>query len=283
MSDRQPPNPAAEPKGRRDKQDPPEGGDTALVRFEPIRQLRAHEYVADQIRRHIALRVVIPGEGLPPERELARMFGVGRPTIQHALRLLEADGLVEARRGRYGGTFVVEPTQDHATFDDLIVRVMRRAGELGELLEYRKMVDPAVAALAAANRTKSDLAAMRQAIDSMDRATTEPDYMRYDTAFHIAVARATQNTVLTRAIEDLRMALNDAITMLPESDTWHGRISNEHQTLLDAIAESDVQAARCAMEVHVAHSEQSLRVLLSLLNRRKDLADGTRKSIGERS
>src|SRR5260370_39200733 len=69
------------------------------VRFERIQQLRAHEYVAEQIRRHISLRLIKPGESLPAERELAVIFGVGRPTIQHALRMLEATGLVEARRG----------------------------------------------------------------------------------------------------------------------------------------------------------------------------------------
>jgi len=57
------------------------------LRFERIHQVRAHEYVAEQIRRHIALRLIKPGEALPAERELAGMFGVGRPTIQHALRL----------------------------------------------------------------------------------------------------------------------------------------------------------------------------------------------------
>src|SRR5256885_1565515 len=96
------------------------------VRFERIQQLRAHEYVAEQIRRHIALRLIKPGEALPAERELAGMFGVGRPTIQHALRLLEAAGLVEARRGRTGGTFITQRDQDSLAVDDLIVRVMQQ-------------------------------------------------------------------------------------------------------------------------------------------------------------
>src|SRR5256885_10996226 len=52
---------------------------TTGVRFERIQQLRAHEYVAEQIRRHISLRLIKPGESLPAERELASMFGVGRP------------------------------------------------------------------------------------------------------------------------------------------------------------------------------------------------------------
>ena len=61
------------------------GSAPSPLRFERIQQLRAHEYVAEQIRRHISLRLIKPGEALPAERELAGMFGVGRPTIQHAL------------------------------------------------------------------------------------------------------------------------------------------------------------------------------------------------------
>ena len=82
-------------------------GGTGKTGRRVVQQLRAHEYVAEQIRRHIGLRLIQPGEALPSERELASLFGVGRPTIQHALRLLEAGRLVEARRGRLtgGGVF----------------------------------------------------------------------------------------------------------------------------------------------------------------------------------
>ena len=138
-------------------------GSASPLRFERIHQLRAHEYVAEQIRRHIALRLVKPGEALPAERELAVMFGVGRPTIQHALRLLEAAGLVEARRGRTGGTFITRPEQDSLAADDLILRVMRHRKELEDLLLYRRVIEPAVARVAAATRRSADLTAMRRA------------------------------------------------------------------------------------------------------------------------
>src|SRR5450631_1776438 len=108
-------------------------GSASDVRFERIHQVRAHEYVAEQVRRHIALRLIKPGEALPAERELAVMFGVGRPTIQHALRLLEAAGLVAARRGRTGGTFITRPDQESLGADDLILRVMRQRKELEDL------------------------------------------------------------------------------------------------------------------------------------------------------
>jgi GntR family transcriptional regulator, transcriptional repressor for pyruvate dehydrogenase complex len=244
------------------------GSAVSSVRFEPIHQVRAHEYVAEQIRRHIALRLIKPGEALPAERELAGMFGVGRPTIQHALRLLEAAGLVEARRGRAGGTFITGSDQDSLAADDLIVRVMRHRKELEDLLLYRRLVEPAVAGVAARTRRGADLAAMRRAIRGMRAATSEPDYMRHDTDFHIAVAHATGNAFLTRGIEEIRMRLNDAMTLLPESEAWHGRISGEHEALLEAIENGDAETAEALMQEHVASSEQSLHAVLAAIKRR---------------
>jgi DNA-binding FadR family transcriptional regulator len=246
----------------------PSNGSSTSVRFERIQQLRAHEYVAEQIRRHIALRLIQPGEALPAERELAVMFGVGRPTIQHALSILEGAGLVEARRGRSGGTFVSRQDQDSLAVDGLIVRVMRHRKELADLLQYRRLIEPAVARAAAASRRTSDLAAMRKAIRGMTAATNEPEYMRHDTDFHIALARATGNKVLTHVIEDIRLQLNDAMTLLPESDTWHRRISGEHEALLEAIEKGDGDAAERVMEEHVAISEQGLHAVLAAIRRR---------------
>ena len=246
----------------------PDGPSSADVRFERIRQVRAHEYVAEQIRRHIALRLIKPGEALPAERELAVMFGVGRPTIQHALRLLEAAGLVQARRGRTGGTFITQRDQDSPAADDLILRVMRHRKELEDLLLYRRLIEPAVARVAATARREPDLAAMRRAIGGMLAATSEPDYMRHDTGFHIAVARAAGNAFLVRAIEEIRMRLNDAMTLLPESDAWHKRISGEHEELLVAIENGDAEGAETVMQEHVANSEQGLRAVLAAIRRR---------------
>ncbi|HEX7263538.1 MAG TPA: FadR/GntR family transcriptional regulator [Candidatus Dormibacteraeota bacterium] len=240
----------------------------STLRFERIHQLRAHEYVAEQIRRHIALRLIKPGEALPAERELAVMFGVGRPTIQHALRLLEAAGLVEARRGRTGGTFITRHDQDSHGADDMIVRVMRHRKELEDLLQYRRLIEPAAASVAATTRRSPDLAAMRRAIRGMAAATTEPDYMRHDTDFHIAVARATGNSFLTRAIEEIRMRLNDAMTLLPESEAWHQRLSGEHEALLEAIENGDADSAETLMQEHIAISEQGLRAVLAAIRRR---------------
>jgi len=239
------------------------------VSFDPIQQLRAHEYVAEQIRRHIALRLVAPGEALPSERELAAMFGVGRPTIQHAMRVLEADHLIEARRGRRGGTFVLEPTEDALVMEELVARLLRRRDELEELLVYRRTLEPAVSRLAAETRRRSDLQTMRRAIRNMVDSTTEADYMRFDTEFHLAVARATRNRYLEQATEEIRMQLNDALSLLPESETWHRRISGEHEAIFDAIEAGDADGAEAETDLHVANSDQGVRALLVAVWRRQ--------------
>jgi DNA-binding FadR family transcriptional regulator len=243
-------------------------GERPPLRFAPIQQLRAHEYVAEQVQRHIALRLIGPGESLPSERELAATFGVGRPTIQHALRLLEADRLVETRRGRNGGTFVAAPTSDDGALDDLMARVLRRRHELEEVLVYRRVIEPRVAREAARIRRREDLAAMYKAIDAMSQASSEPDYMRHDTEFHLSIAQATRNRFLMSAIEDVRLRLNDAMSLLPESDTWHRRLSGEHEAIAGAIRSRDGEAAEQAMDLHVAASELSVRALLSAISRR---------------
>jgi GntR family transcriptional repressor for pyruvate dehydrogenase complex len=237
------------------------------VRFQRIQQLRAHEYVAEQIRRHIALRLIAPGEALPSERELTSMFGVGRPTIQRALRVLEADHLVETRRGRTGGTFVSLPAEDSVVMEELILRTLRRREEIEELLEYRRTLEPRVSAVAAAARGKDDLAAMRRELAGMSEAASEPDYMHHDTQFHLAVARATGNRHFSRAVELIRAELNDVISLLPESDTWHRRISGEHETILDAVEAGDGPAAEAAMDLHVANSDQGIRAALVAIRR----------------
>lgn len=235
--------------------------------FAPIHQLRAHEYVAEQIRRHIALRLIGPGESLPSERDLAAMFGVGRPTIQHALRLLEADRLVEARRGRRGGTFVCKPGESSGTTDGVMARVLRRRQEIEELLVFRRAVEPSIAGQAARTRRQADISAMSRAIASMASAASEPEYMRHDTGFHLAVARATRNRFMIDAIEDTRMRLADVMSLLPESDIWHRRLSGEHESVLGAVKARNADAAQGAMTLHVAASEQGVRAVLAAISR----------------
>lgn len=237
------------------------------LEFSPIRQPRAHEYVAEQIRRHIALRLVQPGEALPAERELAAMFGVGRPTIQQALSVLEAEHLVEARRGRAGGTFVLQPADDDRVMEVLVTRLLRSRRQIFELLDHRAILEPAVARMAARSRRGPDLQRLRKALDGMSEATVESDYMRFDTEFHLAVATSTRNRYFTQAIEQIRMDLNDALSLLPETDTWHRQLAGEHEEIFEALRTGDQDAAEHAAALHVENSDTGVRAVLTAIRR----------------
>jgi GntR family transcriptional regulator, transcriptional repressor for pyruvate dehydrogenase complex len=241
----------------------------ARVHFPRLQQPKAHEYVAEQIRRHIALRLIAPGESLPSERELAGMFGVGRPTVQLALKDLAADRLVISRRGRHGGTFVLEPADDTVVQEELISRLLARREELEELLDYRRSIEPLISKMAARLRKRGDLSSMRSMIRNMIEAREEPEYMRFDTEFHLAVARATQNRFLLLSMEEIRLQLNDVLSLLPESETWHRRISGEHDAIFDAIEKRDAKAAEKATVVHVDNSDRSVRATLAAIRRRR--------------
>lgn len=235
------------------------------IRFEPINQLRAHEYVAEQIRRHIALGLLNPGDALPAERELAVMFGVGRPTVQHALRLLEADRLVGARRGRYGGTFVLG-TEDETLQNERMMLLLRQREEIEELLVYRRCLEPRVAGLAATRRTPTDIAALHRTSDTMQHAVDEAEYNRADTEYHLAIATATQNQFILTQSEEIRMRLFNALSLLPESDQWHERVNDEHAAITTAIEAGDIAQAQEHMDAHIAHSERAVRASLRALD-----------------
>jgi GntR family transcriptional repressor for pyruvate dehydrogenase complex len=243
----------------------PKDAELSVAPFEPIEQLRAHEYVAEQIRRQIGLHVVSVGGALPSERELSAMFGVGRATVQAAVRLLEAERIVETRRGRRGGTFVVAHGEDDIAKDYLLVRLRRDRDRIKQAVVFRRTVDMLAAGLAAKQRTAEELEQIRLAHTRTAEAETDVSFMAHDTEFHLAIARAAHNAFVYDAVEQMRLALNDAITALPESKAWRGRTVKEHAAILDAIAAGREHDAAEAIRRHVTATEKSINALLAAL------------------
>ncbi len=230
-----------------------------------VAQRRAHEYVAEQIRRVVVLRVVAPGSRLPYEQELAGALGVSRATITQALRQLEREGLVEVRRGRGGGVFTQSATTDGA--DPGVLRELRStAADIQHAAEMRAILEPAVAALVAERGTEEALARLEGHNADM-HAATDDDYrfMRADTSFHLDLARASGNPLLAAAVERSRLAMARALEVLPDSPAWHDRTVTQHAALLDALRAGDAAAARSAMARHVQDTGRALDLMLRAL------------------
>ena len=233
--------------------------------FRPIATLRAHEEVAEQIRRGIALRLVGASGTLPPERDLARQFRVGRATVQKAVSILEDEGLVQRRRGRRGGTFLVGAAAPDGSAQLLIEKLRVNRREIEEALAFRLAVEPAAAALAALAAGNRDLAAVNAAAEAAASARSDADFMEHDTEFHFAVARASRNRFFSDGVERLRLVLNDALAALPDSVAWHSWSNEEHGQVLRALTLRDADAARDAMKAHVVHADDAMRALLRSL------------------
>ena len=243
--------------------DPRIGG--SPVAFDPIEPLRAHEYVADQLRRHITLGLFVAGDALPPERDLARQFGVGRGTIQAALRLLEAQRLIESRRGRGGGTFVIGPGRDEASQQRILLELRLGRDKVEDALCFRRVVEEGSVRLAAEHATEDDATALAAICAAMREATSDPQAHRLDTEFHLRVASASRSAMLRDAVERARLALNAAILAQPESSLWYERVNAEHEAITTAIAAHDIRRAIRAMSEHLEHTEKAVRALVSAL------------------
>lgn len=152
----------------------------------------------------IARGVLTPGCKLPPERELARRFGVNRSSLRQALKVLQLMGVLHQRVG--SGTYLNNDAGDilHEPMDFLIL-----LGDLShdELFEARLIVETELVARAAERARAEDLSALREAIWDMENSKSEEARLNADLAFHEAIFRASGNrvcqlifTVIHRAI-----------------------------------------------------------------------------------
>ena len=225
----------------------PSGGEARLIT--PIKKTRIAEEVADRIRVLMLDGTFPAGEPLPSERHLAERFGVSRGSIRDALRTLETIGLLETRHGQ--GTFPHELSVDRLVAP--LASVMAYRSDLqDELLDVRRMFEPAVARVAALRATEEDLADLQRILDTQrQKLKTSQSAIVEDTAFHAILARATRN----RVIMSIMATLND---LLVESRTQSllqkGRPAGSvdgHEAVVAALRRRDAEGASQAMYNHI--------------------------------
>src|SRR3989449_10486876 len=138
---------------------PPTRESPSAHRFETVRKVRRYEQVADQIRRLISDGTLKPGDLLPPERELAVKLGVGRSSVRDAVRTLEVMGILEPRQGR--GTGVRDLSTDSLVVP--LASVLTRKREMvAELLDVRRVLEPALAGPPARNASDDEIAELEE-------------------------------------------------------------------------------------------------------------------------
>jgi GntR family transcriptional regulator, transcriptional repressor for pyruvate dehydrogenase complex len=219
--------------------------------FHPVPVTRVSDEVAEQIRRLIVSEQLAEGARLPAERDLADRFGVSRPMVSQALRMLALMGLVDIRRG--SGAYVLRRPQDMVTASVSLLLDMH--GSVGELAQLRLWLETAGATHAALRREPASIAA---ALDRLTGATASaPAWIAADTLFHAAAVRAAGNTYLTAVYEAVHAAvLAHEYEHWVRTDTepaWltaPGALLGLHQAIYDAIAAGDAEAAGLSVQRH---------------------------------
>ena len=218
--------------------------------YKVVRTSRLYEQIVQQIEDSVLNGSLKPGDQLPAERELAQRLGVSRTAVREAVKALREKGLVEAYSGR--GTFVTDGTSQAARQSfDLMVKIGQTEGS-PHLAELRLILEPGIAALAAARIEEEDLAAMREAVAVMERSQNDPAaYIEADLDFHLALAEAAANPLILSLIDSIVGLLREQRIKIFNVEGGPQRGQFHHKHILEAMERRDPEMARSAMRAHL--------------------------------
>ena len=229
--------------------------------FAPLKLRNAGEHVADRLVTAIALGEFVPGQRLPAERDLATTLAVSRTTIREALSRLAATGYVEVRRGRHGGAFVLSGAGPEA--DEMIRRTLVPGWEqLERLFDFRTLIEPLIARVAAQRRTPEDAARIGETLAAYrDAGVDRERSSRADGDLHRAIAEATHNPYLVDTSDRIRQSVSLGFRAEPSSPAIRERAIVEHGELAEAVIAGSVDRAVAVAGHHFALTEDRLRAL----------------------
>jgi GntR family transcriptional repressor for pyruvate dehydrogenase complex len=244
----------------------------------PIKAIASYELVANQIQRAVHMGLLVPGDKLPNERDLARQLGVARMTVREAIRLLARDGRLTVRRGARGGTWIREQDVNKRELLRLAADADRA---IGDVYEFREIAERASARLAAERAKPKDIKKLRNLSRAMTRvieahlkrplAVQVPTFLALDAQFHTEISKIAGNPYICDAIERGIAARHAAVGAVFRALTPSA--NQGHSEIVDAIAAGDGALAERMMGAHVSLARSDL---VSILNRhiREQTASG---------
>ncbi|MFE5791362.1 FadR/GntR family transcriptional regulator [Streptomyces sp. NPDC056503] len=214
-----------------------------------------------QIRELIRTGVLPPGSKLPPEPELAAQLGLSRNLAREAVKALSVARILEIRRG--DGTYVtsLQPTLLLEGLGGAVELLQGDSGALRDLMEVRRLLEPAATALAATRITDEQLAEVKRRLDAMREARDDVEQLNtHDAAFHRAVVSATGNDTLLTLLEaisgrTLRARIWRGLIDADAAD----RTLAEHEAIYRALSRRDASLSEAAALMHVSSTEQGLQ------------------------
>ena len=234
-----------------------------------VRAPKTAELIATLYRRQIVRGTLRPGDTLPPEQQLMAQFGVSRPTLREAFRILEAENLISVKRGSRGGARVTQPSLSVAArYVGLLLQV--QGTTIADVYEARMILEPACARLLARHRTEADLADLDECIGEL-RGVLEagaPEPARWSSLtyrFHELIMQrcgsktlAVQGGVLQDIVEThVTIALTRRVAEDETLSTFR-RTIRSYAKLVELLEKQDAAGAECHWRAHMEAAGQRL-------------------------
>lgn len=219
----------------------------------PIDRAGITELVVQRIKELLERGELKAGSRLPPERELADMLHISRPSLRTALKALSVMGIINAKPG--AGTYIAESLPEVFTEPMRFMTLINNTSD-EELFEARRIIEAGLAELAAERATEEDIKTLNDEIESMRANTTDPEnYLKHDVRFHQAIARAANNKLMSGVMDTIaellfhirRQTIAHA-SDLEEAIEWH-------QKIVEAVRKHDPKRAKEMLSGHLRASQ----------------------------
>jgi DNA-binding FadR family transcriptional regulator len=227
----------------------------------------ASEQVAVQIQHYIQREALGPGDFLGREEDLAAEFGVSRPTLREALKLLSSGNLIRASKGPGGGIFVAHTAEQgvgRSLSDAVGMMLETGAVSLEELLDARMLLEVPMAGAAAYNADEADLRRLRETMGREAAAAACGDHdalARTDQAVHRTIAAATGNRMVQALSGWMLEVLQPRLVELLREAVVHSAVMGQHDALIAALEKGDAARAERAMKDHLLYLRDLLRIV----------------------
>lgn len=225
--------------------------------FTPIRTGRISDEIVAQIRQAIREGSLLPGDRLPSEQDMTDQFGVSRVTVRDALRILEANGLVEIRVGARGGAYVRAPQP--ALFDAGLTDMMIMSDlSPADVTETRLIVELGILPIAVERATESDLDALEALCDRADAGLEVGESVpELSAQFHSDLIACTNNEALIMLAKVFHQPLLSSLRIAYASDPVPGKKGwREHRRMVQAMREGDTDVASEILRVHLTRTAE---------------------------
>ena len=225
----------------------------------------ASEDIAVQIRRWLDEQRLQPGERIGTEQEMADEFGVSRPTLREALRLLSASHLIRVGRGRTGGVFVASTPSEGMSknvSESISLMLAAQSISMDELVDARLSLEVPIAGRAAVNADDEAIARLEAAIEAaVGHEPGTPPFNAADGSFHQILAEAAGNDLLRALTAWILEVLQPTLVAHIAAQVDAEAILSQHRAILRAVRRHQRSAAEKAMQAHIEYLAGVLRAI----------------------